>query len=254
MKTTTTRCSIFVTCLVDTFFPEVGIGMVEVLERLGVKLSFPSAQTCCGQPAYNAGYEHYARTAARRFVDLFGRDSDDVYIVCPSGSCAAMVKSLYGPLLEGDAGAVAAWESVACRTYEFTTFLVEVLGVEDVGAEFDGTVTYHDSCHAPRELGISDAPRRLLRSVRGVRLVESRLHDACCGFGGTFSLKLPHIAVAMAEEKAEALVASGADVVASTDMGCLMHLGGLIRRRGLPIRTMHVAELLASGPREGGKP
>ncbi len=240
------KASLFVTCLVDLFFPQVGESVVRVLRRLGVDVNFPNEQTCCGQPAFNSGYTDDARALAERFVGVFSGDSRDTYIVSPSGSCASMVKVFYEELFKNDPALCDALSKVSSRVYEFSSFLTDVLGVEDVGASYDGVVTYHDSCHLLRELGISEAPRRLIKSVSGVKFIEAEMHDECCGFGGTFSVKHPEVSVSMLDEKLTHIGKSGADTLVSTDMGCLMQIGGAVSRRELPIRVMHLAELLAS--------
>jgi len=237
---------LFITCLVDIFFPRVGESMVEVLRRLGMTPAFPEGQTCCGQPALNSGYRDDAATLAKRFIGIFNApEYEDSYIVTPSGSCATMVKVFYPELFRDDPEMSAAAEALSARTYEFSSFITEVLHVEDVGASYEGVVTYHDSCHTLRELGIKDPPRRLIRSVRGVELREMKMHDACCGFGGTFSVKYPGVSASMLEEKIGSMVETGADTVVSTDMGCLMQIKGAASRRGLSLTVMHLAELLA---------
>ncbi|MBX9600353.1 MAG: (Fe-S)-binding protein [Bryobacteraceae bacterium] len=233
------RVSLFVTCLVDQLFPRVGLAMAEVLERAGCELEFREAQTCCGQPAFNSGFLAEAREVASHFVEVF---ADAEYIVAPSGSCAAMVGHHYARLLPGDSRAAA----IAARTYEFSTFLLDVLGAEDCGARFPATVTYHDSCHALRELRIQDGPRRLLGKVRELKLTEMDTPAECCGFGGTFSVKFPEISGSMVRSKVDSILASGADAVVSTDVSCLMHIEGAMRRGGHPMRAVHLAEVLAS--------
>jgi len=237
------KVSLFITCLVDNFFPQVGDSMVKVLSKLGVDMNFPDDQTCCGQPAFNSGFQHDARALAKRFLSIF--DDDNSYVVCPSGSCTTMVKIFYRELLKEEPKELELANRLASRTYEFSEFLTNVLHVEDVGASYSGKVTYHDSCHLLRELGIRDEPRKLIKSVRGIDFVEMNLHDACCGFGGTFSIKFPGVSISMLEEKINSIVESGADTVVSTDMGCLMHIGGAISRRKIPVKVMHIAELLA---------
>jgi L-lactate dehydrogenase complex protein LldE len=242
------KASLFITCLVDVFFPGVGESMVKVLRRLGVDVHFPDGQTCCGQPAFNSGYRKDAKVLAKRFVEVFSRACrEGHYIVCPSGSCTSMVKVFYAELLRGNPSLNGALDELCERTFEFSSFITNVLGKVDVGAIYNGTVTYHDSCHMLRELGVKDAPRKLIQSVKGVRFVEMDLPDTCCGFGGTFSIKYPDVSLSMLEEKVASILKSGADTLVSSDMGCLAHMGGLISRRGLPIRVMHIAELLASG-------
>jgi len=217
--------------------------MVKVLRRLGVDLDFLEDQTCCGQPAFNSGFQSDCKVLARRFLSIFDRDE---YIVCPSGSCTAMVKIFYMDLFRDDPKLLAVAEKVSSRVFEFSDFVVNVLKREDVGSRFNGKVTYHDSCHLLRELHIKDEPRRLIRSVRGVELIEMKLHDACCGFGGTFSVKYPDISVSILDEKIESIVNTGADTLVSTDMGCLMHIGGVLSRRKVLVKAMHISELLAS--------
>ena len=245
---------LFITCLVDTFFPEVGESMVKVLEDLDIEVDFIEEQTCCGQPAYNSGYQEDAKAVAERFLNIFDRalndDKDkDIYIVCPSGSCTTMVKVFYQELFKKSPESLAKTDNIANKTYEFSDFIVNALNVKDVGAEYYGSVTYHDSCHMLRELRVKDAPRELIKSVKGAKLKEMELHDACCGFGGTFSIKYPHVSVSMLEEKIESIIRSEADAVISADMGCLMNIQGALARRNIPIKVMHIAQLLAQrGP------
>ena len=237
------RVSLFVTCIVDQVFPKVGLAMADVLERAGYKLDFPPAQTCCGQPAFNSGYRESSREVARHFLDVF---SDSEYIVVPSGSCTAMISHHYDDIFENDTEMRKKASDVGARVYEFSQFLLEVAKIDDVGARFDASVTYHDSCHALRELKIKDGPRRLLANVKGLTLLEMEAAQECCGFGGTFSVKFPEISGAMARTKMDSIVKTGASTVVSIDSSCLMQLEGAIRRAGLPIRTMHLAEVLAS--------
>jgi L-lactate dehydrogenase complex protein LldE len=233
------RVSIFVTCIVDQVFPRVGMAMTEVLERAGCEVEFRDAQTCCGQPAFNSGYREEAREVARHFLDVF---EGAEYIVVPSGSCATMIAHHYSDLFPGDFTN----GHPESRVWEFSQFLIEVLHVEDVGARMDGTVTYHDSCHALRELKIKDAPRRLLQNVRGLRLVEMDAAEECCGFGGTFSVKFADVSGAIVRTKIDSIARTGADTVVSIDSSCLMQIDGALRRAGSSIRTMHLAEVLAS--------
>ena len=237
-----TRVSLFVTCVIDQIFPQVGIAITEVLERLGYQVDFPQAQTCCGQPSFNTGYTDEARTIARHFLDVF-RDSE--IIIVPSGSCGSMIAHHFADLFEHDPKLLAEVQALAPRVWEFSRFLTEVAGVDDVGARFDGVVTYHDSCHALRELRIKHSPRRLLSKVRGLTLQEMSAAEECCGFGGTFSIKFAEVSGAMARTKIESIQRTGASTVVSIDSSCLMQLQGVIDRAGLPIRTMHLAEVLA---------
>ena len=238
-----TRVSLFVTCIVDQVFPQVGIAITEVLERLGYQVHFPEAQTCCGQPAYNSGYTEEARKIARHFLDVF-RDSE--FIIVPSGSCTSMISHHFADLFEHDPALLAEAHALESRVWEFSRFLLEVAGVEDVGARFDGVVTYHDSCHALRELHIKAGPRKLLANVRGLTLTEMEAAEECCGFGGTFSIKFPEVSGAMARTKIDSIQKTGASTIVSIDSSCLMQLQGVIDRAGLPIRTLHLAEVLAS--------
>jgi L-lactate dehydrogenase complex protein LldE len=239
----TARVSLFVTCLVDQLFPRMGLAMAEVLERLGYAIDFPEAQTCCGQPAFNSGFRGEARLVARQFLKAF-RDAE--YIVCPSGSCTAMVRHHYAELFHKDPEALETSRQLSARVFEFSEFLVNVAGQEDVGARYDGVVTYHDSCHSLRELKLRDEPRRLLRAVRGLELREMDIAEECCGFGGTFSVKFADVSGAMVGTKIESIVRTGAGAVVSTDASCLMQIRGALSRAGLPIQALHLAEVLAA--------
>lgn len=241
------KASLFITCTIDQFYPQVGEAVVKVLRRLGVDVSFPEAQTCCGQPFFNGGHRQEATNLARRFLDVF--DGND-YVVVPSGSCGSMVRSFYSELFADDADALARAEDLASRTYEFSEFIVNVLEVTDVGGSFAGKVTYHDACHLLRELHVEDQPRSLIQAVKGVELVEMEASQACCGFGGLFSVKFPHISTAILDSKLQSIEASGADVVVANDSGCLMQMGGAMSRRNMKAKPMHLAELLAQ---EGGR-
>lgn len=233
------RVSLFVTCVVDQVFPQVGIAMAEVLERAGCEVEFREAQTCCAQPAFNSGYRDEARTVAEHFLTTFEGAEN---IVVPSGSCCSMISHHFAELFPGDKRV----HELEPRVFEFSQFLIDVLKVEDVGASFDGLVTYHDSCHALRELKIKDGPRKLLQNVRGLQLVEMEPAEECCGFGGTFSVKFPEISGGMARTKIDAIERTGAGTVVSIDSSCLMQLQGALRRAGSKIQTMHLAEVLAA--------
>jgi len=235
------RVSLFITCLADQLRPEVGLGMVRVLERLGVAFDFPPGQTCCGQPARNAGSFDEAREVGRQFLRAFAGSET---IVAPSGSCVSMVKHHLPALFPQGSADHDAARAVAARVYELSQFLVDVLKVEDVGAEFPLRVTYHDSCHLLRELGVGSQPRRLLAHVGGLELVEMDGSDVCCGFGGLFAVKQPDISGAMGGDKIDRAIATGAQALVACDTGCLLHLGGMIARRGAPLRAMHLAEVL----------
>ena len=233
--------ALFVTCVVDQLVPEVGIGAVRLLEAAGVPVAFPSAQTCCGQPACNAGEPEAATRLARHFLDVF--EPYDA-VVAPSGSCVAMVHHWYERLLTGrDADRA---RRLAAKTYELTSFLVDEMGVEDVGARIDASVTVHDACHGLRNLGVRGAPRRLLESA-GATIVELEEPETCCGFGGTFSVKHGEIAAPLADDKLAHAAASGAEWLVSGDVACLLHLEGRRRRTGLGPQPVHVAQLLADG-------
>ena len=236
------KASLFITCLVDQFFPEVGMSMTGVLRRLGVEVDFPSEQTCCGQPAFNSGFTSEARDLAKRFIEIFEKSE---YVVAPSGSCTSMVKVFYPELFKNDPEWHGRAESLASRTREFTEFVVNVMGVEDVGASYRGKVALHQSCHLLRELQVRVEPQRLLRAVKGIELVQLEHAEACCGFGGLFSIKYPHISGGILQEKIDSIKKSGADVVVASDVGCLMHIAGGLSRQGIATRTMHIAELLA---------
>ena len=226
------RVGLFIPCFIDQLFPQVGIAMVTVLRRLKVDVDYPAAQTCCGQPAFNTGYWDEARQLAQRYREIFtGYDA----VVCPSGSCTAMVRNFY-PELGVEAPV----------TYEFAEFLVKQLGVTDVGAKFPAKVTYHDACHSLRELRLKDEPRQLLRHVRGLELVEMNEAETCCGFGGTFSVKFPQISYAMDEVKCLSIQQTKADYVVSTDSSCLMQIASYLQSHKLPVKIIHLAEVLAA--------
>ena len=217
--------------------------MTEVLRRLGYDVEFRPAQTCCGQPAFNSGYCEEAREVARHFISVF---HDAEYIVVPSGSCTSMITHHYQDIFQSESGTLEAIDRLAPRVWEFSRFLLEVAKVDDVGARFPGVVTYHDSCHALRELQIQDGPRRLLSKVQGLTLREMEPAGECCGFGGTFSVKFPEVSGGMVRTKIESIRKTEAGAVVSIDSSCLMQIQGAIARAGLPIRTMHLAEVLAS--------
>ena len=236
------QVTLFVQCIVDGIYPEVAEAMVRILDRLGIAVDYPQDQTCCGQPAFNSGYRTAARKAARHFIEVFEHAP---LIVCPSGSCVAMVRHHYADLFTDDP----AWQSraraVGRRTFELTELLVDVLGITDLGACFDGRVTYHDSCHLLRTLGIGSQPRALLSRIRGLEFVEMVDSDRCCGFGGAFSVKYPDISTAMVAEKVDTILATGADTVVGCDMGCLMNIEGYLSRHNHPVQVKHIAQLLA---------
>ncbi|MFL5675055.1 MAG: (Fe-S)-binding protein [Chloroflexota bacterium] len=238
------RIALFITCYNDALFPEVGQAIVGLLRRLGHEVEFPSEQTCCGQMHFNSGYQDACIPLVDRFSDAFaGYDA----VVTPSGSCAAMVRHhhrVVAELAPGDLAARVA--AVAPRVRELTEFLVDDLGVIDVGASFPHTVAFHPTCHSTRLLGVGDRPTRLLRAVGGLRLVDLPRSEACCGFGGTFAVKNADTSIAMGLDKVDDVTASGAEVLTAADTSCLMHIGGLLSRRRSHVRVMHLAEILAT--------
>jgi L-lactate dehydrogenase complex protein LldE len=231
---------LLVTCLGDALFPKVGVATVRLLRRLGHEVEFPPSQTCCGQPHFNSGYQADARVLARHTIDVFAGGS---LVVAPSGSCAAMVKLEYPELFHDEPTWHERAVDLARRTHELSDFLVNVLGVEDVGARFDGRVTYHMACHL-RGLGLLTEPERLLRRVRGLELVPLERADECCGFGGSFSVRYPGISGAMVSDKAAFIEKTGADAIVATDAGCLMNIAGRLRRIGSRVRALHLAQVL----------
>jgi L-lactate dehydrogenase complex protein LldE len=236
------RVGLFVTCLVDLFRPSVGFAALKLLEDAGCAVEAPEAQTCCGQPAYNSGDRADARAIARQVIAAF---EPFEYVVAPSGSCAGMIKKHYPALVADDDGWRSRAEALATRTFELVSFLTDVLGVTAVAARHDGSVTYHDSCSALRELGIRDQPRRLLATVDGLTLTELPDADVCCGFGGTFCVKYPDLSNAIVERKTANIAASGAETLLAGDLGCLLNMAGKLRRQGLGTKSRHVAEVLA---------
>ena len=238
------RVAVMVTCVNDAMFPETGKATVRLLRRLGVDVDFPAAQACCCQPMVNTGYVEEAVPVVRNYVEAFaGYDA----IVTPSGSCAGSARHQHGLVARrsGDPGLVSA-VAAAPPTYELSEFLVDVLGVTDVGASFPHTVTYHPTCHSLRMIGVGDRPRRLLEAVRGLRLVDLPAAEECCGFGGTFAVKNADVSVAMGSDKARHVRETRAEVLVAGDNSCLMHIGGLLSRQRAGVRVMHLAEVLAS--------
>jgi L-lactate dehydrogenase complex protein LldE len=235
------KVSLFIPCFIDQFYPQVGVSMAKVLERLGCEVDYPSGQTCCGQPPFNSGYWDEARAVAECSLKTF---ADSETIVSASGSCGAMMKVFFPDLFKGTEHEFAA-RKLAPKVHEFSEFLVNVLGAGDVGARFSGTATFHDGCHGLRELGIKREPRELLRHVQGLTLVEMTEAETCCGFGGTFSVKFPAISTAMGEVKCASIAQTGAEYVISNDSSCLMQIQGLLDRQGGKARCLHLAEILA---------
>jgi L-lactate dehydrogenase complex protein LldE len=234
---------IFIPCFIDQFYPQTGFNMIKVLEKLGCKVFYNTNQTCCGQPLYNAGYKNEAIKISKKFLNDF---KGDRYIVSPSASCIAMVKNTYNEFYESSASRIK-FKKIQVKAYEFTTFLTEILKVEDVGAEFDATVTYHDSCSAFRSLGIYEGPRRLLKNVKNLKLVEMKENDTCCGFGGTFSVKMEPISTGMVDQKIENALATKAEYIVSTDTSCIMHMEGFVKKQKKDIKLIHIADILAQG-------
>jgi L-lactate dehydrogenase complex protein LldE len=240
------QVDIFIPCFVDQLYPATAMNMVKVLESVGCQVNYNPAQTCCGQPAFNAGYKAESREVAAKFLADF-EGAPTRYIVSPSASCTGMVRNSYTDLFAGT-GQEKACRVVQGRTFELTEFLVEVLGITAIpGAALAGTYTYHDSCSALRECGIRAAPRQLLDGVAGLNRLEMAETTTCCGFGGTFAVKFEAISVAMAQQKVEHALDTGADYIVSTDVSCLMHLEAYIKKEKLPLRCLHVADVLASG-------
>jgi L-lactate dehydrogenase complex protein LldE len=236
------RVGLFVTCLVDLFRPTVGFAAVKLLEEAGCTVEVPRAQTCCGQPSYNSGDRADTKAIARQVIAAF--DGVD-YVVAPSGSCAGMIREHYPELFADEKEMAVAVQHLAKRTYELVSFLTDVMGVTNVAARYDGTVTYHDSCSGLRELGVKQQPRKLLSSVKGLRISELPGAEICCGFGGTFCIKYPAISDKMVTDKAADVAGTGADTLLAGDLGCLLNMAGKLTRRGETIRVRHVAEVLA---------
>ncbi|MGW1163429.1 (Fe-S)-binding protein [Streptomyces sp. NPDC002513] len=247
------RVALFLTCVNDTLYPDTGRAVVKLLTRLGVEVDFPPAQTCCGQAHYNTGYRHEAEPLAVKFSDVF-RDYEA--IVTPSGSCGAMVRELYPRMgerarAEGRGDTLAATVApVVPKTYELTEFLVDVLGVTDVGAYYPHRVTYHPTCHGLRGLRLGDRPMRLLGAVKGLELIELPGAEECCGFGGTFAVKNADVSAAMGVDKVRNAESTGAEVLCAADNSCLLHLGGTMTRLRVGMRPVHIAEILASTEEE----
>lgn len=234
---------LFIPCFVDQLYPGTAFNMIKVLEKAGCTVSYNTSQTCCGQPAFNAGFWDEAKAVSSKFIKDFG-DAD--CIVTPSASCAGFVKNYYTKLFE-NSSVHNEVKDLSKKIFEFSEFLIDIKKVDDVGAILNGKATYHDSCAALRECKIKEEPRRLLSHVKGLELVEMNDVETCCGFGGTFAVKFEPISIAMGEQKVENALATDADYLISTDLSCLMHLQGYINTKGYKIKTMHIADVLASG-------
>jgi L-lactate dehydrogenase complex protein LldE len=237
------KVQLFVPCFVDQLYPETAMNMVKVLEKAGCTVNYNTNQTCCGQPAFNAGFRDEARSVCKKFLNDF---QGDVPIVTPSASCAGFIRNYYTTLFQ-DTALLGEAKAIGERVFEFTEFLTQVVKVTEFGASLEAKATYHDSCAALRECGIYDSPRLLLSKVKGLDLVEMNDNTVCCGFGGTFAVKFEPISVAMADQKVTNALETGASLIISTDLSCLMHQEGYIRGKALPLRTMHIADVLASG-------
>jgi L-lactate dehydrogenase complex protein LldE len=237
------QVQLFIPCFVDQLYPQTGMNMVKVLEKLGCTVTYNTKQTCCGQPAFNAGYHNEARNVARKFLNDFPGDAP---IVGPSGSCTGFVRNYYGRLFENSSERTTCG-TVQGRVYEFSEFLIEKLKVDNIGATLNGKATYHDACGALRECGIKQAPRQLLANVAGLEMIEMKECETCCGFGGTFAVKYEPISLGMAQVKVKSALETGAKYIITTDVSCMMHMQGYIDNQRLPIRTMHIADVLASG-------
>ena len=236
------RVALFVTCLVDLFRPSVGFAAIRLLEHAGCRVEVPRRQTCCGQPAFNSGDRRTAEAIARHLIRQL--ETYD-FVVAPSGSCAGMLRVHLPELFDEDAAMKARAQALSERCHELVSFLVDVMGVQEVAARFPTSATYHDSCSGLRELGVKSQPRRLLAGVDGLELVEMAESEVCCGFGGTFCVKYPGISDKMLEKKVKHIAATGADTLIAGDLGCLMNMAGKLKREGSPIHVRHVAEVLA---------
>jgi len=237
------KVQLFIPCFIDQLYPETGINMVKVLEKAGCEVTYNPSQTCCGQPAWNAGYQEEASAVAKKFLHDF---EPDTYIVSPSGSCTGFVRSYYDRIFLNSSDHLVCGQ-LRQNLFEFTEFLTGVLHRTDFGATLNGVATYHDACGALRECGIKEGPRTLLKNVKGLELVEMVDQETCCGFGGTFAVKFEPISIGMAQGKVKNALDSGAKYIISTDVSCLMHLQGYIDHNKLPIQTMHIADVLATG-------
>ncbi len=237
------KVQIFIPCFVDQLYPQTAFNMVKVLEKAGCEVQYNSNQTCCGQPAFNAGFLDEARAVCNKFIQDF--DTAD-YIVAPSASCVGFVRNYYAKLFENAANHHQV-KNIASRTFEFSEFLIDILKIEKFDSVMNAKVTYHDSCAALRECKIKEAPRKLLSHVAGLEMVEMNEVETCCGFGGTFAVKFDTISTGMADQKVTNAVATKAEYIISTDLSCLLHIDGYIKGKNLPLKTMHIADVLASG-------
>lgn len=242
------KVSLFVTCIIDQFYPEVGESVVRLLRKLGVKVDFPLMQTCCGQPAFNSGFKSEAKVLAGKFLDSF---QDKSHIVVPSGSCTAMIKVFYPDIFHADSSRLHQSKEIGTRVFELSEFIVDVLGIEhfnkainEVNSNSKRKITYHEGCHLRREIEVVTQPRLLIDAVPGVDLVEMDQVDVCCGFGGTFSVKYPDISGAMLEDKIQNICKTDAETLVSCDSSCLMQIGGGLAKKNIDVKPMHLAQFL----------
>jgi L-lactate dehydrogenase complex protein LldE len=237
------KVQLFIPCFVDQLYPQTAFNMIKVLRKAGCEVAYNTNQTCCGQPAFNAGFWDEAKSVCYKFLKDF--DTAD-YIVAPSASCVGFVKNYYSKLFD-DPTVLSQVENIGKQIFEFSEFLTDVLLIDNMGASLHGTATYHDSCAALRECKIKESPRKLLNNVKGLKLIEMNDVETCCGFGGTFAVKFEGISIGMADQKVTNALATGASLIISTDLSCLMHIDGYIKGKNLPIKTMHIADVLACG-------
>ncbi len=236
------KVDLFIPCFIDQIYPQTAFNMIKVLEKLGVEVNYNTEQTCCGQLVFNGGFWEHAKCLGEKFINDFSHDKP---IVAPSASCVSFVRNYYPEMFHNTAYHLE-YKQLQKNIFEFSDFIVNVLKVTDVGARFNGSVTYHDACAALREYGIKEEPRLLLQNVKGLEIKEMPDSDVCCGFGGTFSVKNESISIAMAEQKVQHSIETGAEYIVSTEASCLMHLDGYIKKNNLPIKTIHLADILAS--------
>ena len=234
---------VFIPCFIDQLYPTAGFNTIKVLEKAGCNVTYNPDQTCCGQPAFNAGYWGESREVCNKFINDF---SGAEHIVVPSASCAGFIKNYYSKIYD-NASNQKDTKGFQEKVYELSDFLVNILKVEDLGAQFEGVATYHDSCAALRECKIKTEPRKLLENVKGLKLIDLQDNETCCGFGGTFAVKFEAISVAMGEQKVQHIVDTKADYLISTDLSCLMHIGGVMEKMEIPVKSLHLADVLASG-------
>lgn len=237
------KVQLFIPCFIDQLFPDVGMHTLQILEYLGCEVSYNPSQTCCGQPAYNAGFIKEATQVSKKFIQDF---SEDAYIVAPSGSCIGYVRGCFHEMFENSLQQKEANEIVK-KSYELTEFITDILNIKNIPSVFAAKVCYHDACGALRECGIKTGPRQLLSQVKDLELIEMKEAETCCGFGGTFAVKYEPISVGMANTKVQSAMEAGAQYIASTDISCLMHIDAYIKHQKLPLKTIHIAEILASG-------